>query len=203
IHASEAVCPSSLSCDYYSGICETPSGWVLDTGGAVEDFSNQNIIELSKIASYKTVDKESTYDLRCQYSYGDHSVISIYTYVKSLTGSNWVFPGLEKNKAECSKVTDPTTCSGASQLNDTIAHKMDLQKIYIAASLTEGSSCGSACKQRRIRARGNSSTSYCLPKQDSPSGWGWVSDGNPQAALPLCECHPYSDPKNRYYVYCS
>jgi len=123
--------------------------------------------------------------------------------VKALTGSNWVFSGFGKNKAECSDVIDPTTCAGANQLNGTIAHKNHLQQIYAAASLTEASSCGNACKQMRVKVRGNSSTSYCLPKAESPSGWGWVTEGNPQAALPLCVCHPVSQPHNHYFVYCS
>lgn len=201
--SSEAVCPSSLTCDYDSGICDTPLGWVLDSGGAVEDFSNENTIGLSKIVGYKTADKEPTYDLRCHYSYGEHSVISIYTYVKALTGSNWVFSGFGKNKAECLDVTDPTSCSGANQFKGTIDHKAHLQKIYVAASLTEASSFGNACKQMMVKVSGNSSTFYCLPNTESPSGWGWVTDGNPQAALPLCVCHSVSQPHNHYFVYCS
>lgn len=201
--SGEIVCPSNLTCDYETGVCDTPSGWVLDIGGAVEDFSGQNTIGLSKIMGYKTADKQPTYDLRCHYSYGEASSVSIYTYVKALAGTNWIFSGFGKNKAECSDVADPTTCAGSNQLNGTIEHKARLQQMYKDASLTEASSCNNACKQMRVKVRGNSSSSYCLPKPESPSGWGWVMEGNPQAALPLCECHPYSSPGNRYYVYCS
>ena len=107
-------------------MCDKPSGWVLDSGSAVEDFAGQNPVSLSKIVGYKTADKEPTYDLRCHYSYGEHSIISIYTYVKALTGSNWVFSGFGKNKAECSDVTDSTSCSGANQLTNTVEHKKHL-----------------------------------------------------------------------------
>ncbi len=201
--SGETFCPSSLTCDYETGVCDTPSGWVLETGAAVEDFSGQNTIGLSKIEGYKTADKQPTYDLRCYYSYGESSVISIYTYVRALAGTNWIFSGFGKNKAECSDVTDPTTCAGSNQLNGTIEHKAHLQQMYEAASLTEVSSCNNACKLMRVKVRGNLSYSSCLPKPESPSGWGWVREGNQQAALPLCECHPVSRPQNHYFVYCS
>ncbi|CEK09947.1 exported protein of unknown function [Legionella hackeliae] len=71
------------------------------------------------------------------------------------------------------------------------------------ASDTESSSCNNACKRMTIKVRGNSAHFYCLHKQDAPSGWGWVEDGNSQQALPLCECHPMSRPEKRYYVYCA
>ena len=201
--SGETVCQSSLTCDYDSGICDTPSGWVLDIGGAVEDFSSQNTIGLSKIMGYKTADKQPTYDLRCYYSYGEHSVISVYTYVKGLTGANWKFSGFGKNKAECSDVTDPTTCAATSQLNGTIDHKVHLQQLYKDTSLTEASPCNNTCKFMTNKIRGNSSHYYCLPTSESPSGWGWMPEGNPQEALPLCQCKPSSNPAGHAYRYCS
>ncbi|KTD07189.1 hypothetical protein SAMN02746073_2800 [Legionella jamestowniensis DSM 19215] len=202
LHASDNVtCPSNLTCDNDTHTCDMPSGWVLDTRSAFEDFSYQNTI-LAKVISYKTADKQPTIDLRCYYSYGEYSVISIYTYVKALTGVNWEFSSSGK-KAECSDLTDSSTCAGINQLNNTIAHKTHLQEMYDAIALTESSSCNNACKKMTIKVRGNSAHFYCLHKQDAPSGWGWVEDGNSQQALPLCECHPVSRPEKRYYVYCA
>lgn len=189
--SGETVCPSSLTCDYETGLCDMPSGWALDTGRAVEDFSNQKTIGLSKIVGYKTADKQQTYDLRCHYTYGEHSIISVYTYVKALTGSNWVFSGFGKNIAECSDVTDPTTCAGANQLNGTPDHKVHLQQIYKAASLTEASSSIGYYKYKDYRTNSSWSSYSCLPQSQSPSGWDWVvSEQHDPSALPLCECTP-------------
>jgi hypothetical protein len=189
--SGETVCPSNLSCDYESGVCDTPSGWVLDTGGAFESFSGQNTMGLSKIIGYKeSLTDPFPYSIRCYYSYGEHSIVSIYTYVKSLIGANWVFSGFGKNKADCSDVTDPTTCAGSSRFNGEIDPKVHLQQIYrsySAESLT-GSSCNNACKRMHIRYSQGTQYFYCLPKPDAPSGWGWTTEGNPNAALPLCEC---------------
>ena len=127
------------------------------------------------------------YSIRCYYLYGDHSVISIYTYVKELTGANWVFSGFGKNKADCSDVTDPTTCAGGSRPNGMIDYKVRLQQTHELGSLAE-SSCKNACKRMHIRYSQATQYFYCLPKKDSPSGWGWMTEGNPNAALPLCEC---------------
>ena len=141
------------------------------------------------------------YSIRCYYSYGDHSVISIYRYVKELTGSNWVFSGFGKNKAECLDATNPTTCAGSGQSGVSINLKPPLQQTYVTLPLTVASSCNNSCKRKNIRVHGNSTHFYCLPKSDSPSGWGWVKDGNSQAALPLCECHSVST--DGYSVSCS
>ncbi len=196
--SGETVCPSTLSCDYESGVCDKPLGWVLDSGGAVEDFLGQNPVGLSKIVGYKTADKEPTYDLRCYYSYGQHSVMSIYTYVNALTGSNWVFSGFGKNKAECLDVTDPNSCSGANQLTNTVEHKKHLQQIYKAASLTEASSSNGYYKYKSISIRGNHTSYSCLPNSESPSGWGWLTEGNRAEALPLCSCTPGCSARNPY-----
>jgi hypothetical protein len=184
--SGETVCPSNLTCDYEAGVCDTPSRWLLDTGGAFEVFSGQNTMELSKIVGYKeNLTDPYPYSIRCYYSYGEHSIVSIYTYVKSLIGVNWVFSGFGKNKAECSDVTDPTTCSGSNQFNGSIELKAPLQQQ--TGYLTE-SSCKNACKQMHIRYSQATQYFYCLPKKDAPSGWGWMTEGNPNAALPLCEC---------------
>lgn len=112
--SGEIVCPSTLSCDYESGVCDKPLGWVLDPGGAVEDFLGQNLVGLSKIMGYKegSSNDPRPYSIRCYYLYGDHSVISIYTYVKELIGSNWVFSGFGKREAKCLDITAPLTCVG-------------------------------------------------------------------------------------------
>lgn len=184
--SDEVVCQPSLTCSYETGACDTPSGWVLDTGGAVEDFSGQNTMELSKIVGYKeSLTDPYPYSIRCGYSYGQHSVVSIYTYVKSLTGSNWVFSGFGKNKAECSDATDPITCAGSNQFNGAIEHKAPLRQETV--SLAE-SSCKNACKRMHNRYSQATQYFYCLPKSEAPSGWGWATEGNPHAALPLCEC---------------
>jgi len=184
--SGETVCPSSLTCDYETGVCDRPSGWVLDTGAAVEDFSGQTTMELSKVVGYKeSLSDPYPYSIRCGYSYGEHSVVSIYTYVKSLTGVNWVFSGFGKNKAECLDVTDPTTCAGNEQANSVSEHKTQLRQEV--GALAE-SSCKNACKRMHIRYSQSTQYFYCLPKSESPSGWGWMTEGNPNAALPLCEC---------------
>jgi len=106
--AVEITCQPTLTCDYDSGVCDTPSGWSMSPYQAFEDFSNQTTIGLSKIEGYKAIG----YNLVCFYEYGDHSYISVYTYAPELTGNNWVFSGFGKFKAECSDITDPTTCAG-------------------------------------------------------------------------------------------
>jgi len=107
--SGEAICPSTITCDYDSGVCDVmPPEWYLINGSAIEDFSNQTTIGLSKIEGYKAIG----YNLVCFYEYGDHSYISVYTYAPELTGNNWVFSGFGKFKAECSDITDPTTCAG-------------------------------------------------------------------------------------------
>lgn len=119
--SGEAVCQSSITCDYDSGVCDTPSAWTIEPDQAGEDFPNQTTIGLSKIEGHKTFDKKSTYSpvlLICRYAYGEHSEIAIYTRVNALTGSNWVFSGFGKYKAECSDITDPSECRGIDQVDN-------------------------------------------------------------------------------------
>ena len=109
--SGEAICPSTITCDYDSGVCDVmPPEWYLINGSAIEDFSNQTTIGLSKIMGISY--KESGSMIECIYSYGQNSSIHIYTPAKELIGNNWVFSGFGKTKAECSDVTDPTTCYG-------------------------------------------------------------------------------------------
>lgn len=189
--SGEVICPSSLTCDYEAGVCDTPSGWGLNTSGAFEGFSGQKTIELSRIVGYKDGLNATSYIIQCSYPYGDHSAmyseISIYTSVKELTGANWVFSGFGKNKADCSDVSDPTTCAGGGRFDGAIDNKVRLQRTY-EAELLAGSSCKNACKRMSIRYSQDTQRFYCLPKKESPSGWGWMTEGNPNAALPLCEC---------------
>ena len=201
--SGEIVCPSTLSCDYEPGVCDKPSGWVLDASGAIEDFGSQNPVGLSKILSFKegAPSDPYPYSLRCFYAYGDHSVISIYTYVKELTGGNWVFSGFGKNKAECSDVTDPASCSGIKQLANTVEHEKHLQRMF----KVEASSNSGYYKYKSVSIRGNRTSYSCLSSSESPSGWGWIQDGNRAAALPLCECKPFCNPTsgNRMCTSCS
>ena len=55
--------------------------------------------------------------------------------------------------------------------------------------------CNNACKFLKTKTRNYSAYYYCLPTKESTSGWGWVhaEEGNPDEALPLCEC-----PKTKY-----
>lgn len=181
--SGETVCPSTLNCDYESGVCDKPLGWVLDAGGAVEDFGGQNPVGLSKIMGYKEGSSNDPYpySIRCYYLYGNHSVISIYTYVKELIGANWVFSGFGKNKADCSDVTDQASCSGANQLANTVEHKKHSQQMSKAASLTEASSGNGYYRYMSISIRGNHTSYSCLSNPESPSGDG---DGSPKGIEP-------------------
>jgi hypothetical protein len=194
----ETACPSALSCDYESGVCDKPLGWVLDAGGTDEDFLGQNPVGLSKIMGYKegSPNDPYPYSIRCYYLYGNHSVISIYTYVKELIGANWVFSGFGKNKADCSDVTDPASCSGTNQLTNAVEHKKYLQQTYKIASLTEASSGNGYYKYMSVSIRGNHTSYSCLPSPESPSGWEWISEGDRAAALPLCACTPGCSARN-------
>lgn len=184
INAS-VICPSNLTCDYDSGICDTPSGWSPDTGGASEIFSGSKTLDLSIIWAFKQGSPPNdVYQFECVYNYGESSSVSIYTYVKVLTGDNWIFSGFGKSRGECSNITDPTTCAGGNQFNDA---KVTFQKVHETKPLTE-SSCKNAYKRMHIRYSQDTQYFYCLPKPESPSGWGWMTEGNPNAALPLCEC---------------
>jgi hypothetical protein len=183
---ASVICPSNLTCDYDSGICDTPSGWSPDTGGASEIFSGSKTFDLSRIWAFKQGSPPNdVYQFECVYNYGESSSVSIYTYVKALTGDSWTFSGFGKSRGECSDITDPTTCAGSNQFNGAIEHKTSFRKEVV--SLAE-SSCKNACKQMHIRYSQATQYFYCLPSKDSPSGWGWSTEGNPNAALPLCEC---------------
>lgn len=109
------VCQPSITCDYDSGVCDTPSGWAIELSNVSEDFPNQTVIGLSKIEGYKTLDKDMYYTLVCRYNYGKYSNISVLTFVKALTGSSWIFSGFGKYKAECSAITNPSECRGTDQ----------------------------------------------------------------------------------------
>jgi hypothetical protein len=108
------VCPTSLACNYDTGLCEMPAGqWSFDTGGAQEPFSGSQTMNVSKIWAYKQGSPPNQeYQLECTYQYGNHSYISIYTYVKNLVGDNWTFSGMGKQRGDCSTVTTPDTCAG-------------------------------------------------------------------------------------------
>jgi hypothetical protein len=104
------VCPASLTCNYDTGKCDMPTGqWVLDAGSAMEPFSGPLTMNISKIWAYKQGDE---YQFECTYQYGNNSQISIYTYVKSLIGENWVYSGFGQQQANCSQPTAPNTCAG-------------------------------------------------------------------------------------------
>lgn len=112
LQSTPIVCPESITCDYDTGICNTPAGWTLDTGRAEESFSDSQTMNLSKIWAYKTADKIQSYQFECEYGYGNYSAISTYTYVKDLEGPNWIFSGFGKQKADCSNPLNPSTCRG-------------------------------------------------------------------------------------------
>lgn len=105
------ICPPTITCDYDAGVCETPDGWMLDPGGSDEEFSGKKIINLFQIDAYKTGNINDPYVMECYYFYGNHSIVAIYTYVRSLIGNNWVISGFGKNTARCSDISDPNACS--------------------------------------------------------------------------------------------
>lgn len=105
------ICPIALTCNYDAGKCDMPPGqWVLDSGGASEPFSGTQMLNISKIGGLG--DAASTYELRCYYNYGSNSTISLYTYVQSLTGENWVYSGFGQSQANCTMPSQPETCTG-------------------------------------------------------------------------------------------
>lgn len=108
--SGEVLCQFNLICDNDSGACNTPSGWVLDTSGATENFVGKDTVYLSNIIADKG--EFRSYRLSCHYSYGKHSGFWISTIAKELTGDNWVFSGFNKKRAVCSDVTNPTACAG-------------------------------------------------------------------------------------------
>lgn len=117
--SGEAVCPSSLTCDYEAGVCDMPPGWVLvANNGSTDVFSGEMIIGLSQISADKTgfAPNEISYEMACSYKYSEHFFIYFIRTVKALTGSNWEFSGFGKREAKCSDITDPTKCVGEKQI---------------------------------------------------------------------------------------
>jgi hypothetical protein len=196
----EVVCPSNITCDYEAGVCGQPSGWSVGVYG--EEVLGKNPIGLSKIAGYKNGDYSV---ILCQYAYSDYSGVIVSTTVNELTGSNWVFSGFGKKTASCSGITDPVECSGSNQLANTVEHEKHLQQMFKETSLAKASSNKGYYKYKSISIRGNHTYYSCLPSAESPSGWGWIQDGNRAAALPLCECNPFCNPTsgNRMCTSCS
>ena len=115
--SDETVCPSTITCNYDSGTCNTPSGWYLADGLAQEMFSGTQTFAISAISAYMVGSSPPNehYGLECWYKYGEGSSFLFYTTVKSLIGANWVFSGFGNKKANCSYVSDPTTCAGGEQ----------------------------------------------------------------------------------------
>ncbi len=107
--AGQIYCPASLVCDYVAGQCSEPNDWVLDSGSGMEPFSGQKNLSLTRIWAYK---QGAYYQFECQYDYSNHSSISIYTYVKKLDGTGWVFSGFGNQLAECTNIIDPSSCVG-------------------------------------------------------------------------------------------
>ena len=113
----ENVCPLTLSCDYDSGVCDHPLGWILVGSMAVENFIDQNPINLKliiadRIDSSFSVKLDAPFSIMCFYNYGEYSAIAIYKPIKEIIGANWVLYGLGKNRAYCSDVSDPSSCAG-------------------------------------------------------------------------------------------
>jgi len=116
-------CPSNITCNYDSGVCNMPSGWTLvANNGSTDVFSGEIIIGLSQISADKTgfAPNEISYEMACSYKYSEHFFIYFIRTVKELTGNNWVFSGFGKSRGECSDITDPTTCVGENQLKSKI-----------------------------------------------------------------------------------
>lgn len=114
--ANEKIqCPSSLTCNYGTGTCDI-NGWVLDISEANEPFIGEKNIPISKIIGRKVGSTVNTiYEIRCSYAYVKSSMLSIYTYVNDLVGTNWRFSGFGNQTAECSMVqnsTDTSYCAG-------------------------------------------------------------------------------------------
>lgn len=113
IQGSPIACPMTITCSYDTGVCDTPNGWVLGSGSAQEPFAGSQTMNLSGILAYKAGSPPNeVYQFTCAYKYGEYSAVSIYTYVKKLTGVNWNFSGFGSNKADCSSICDPNTCVG-------------------------------------------------------------------------------------------
>jgi hypothetical protein len=114
----KAICPSAITCDYDSGVCNMPSGWdLVANNGSTDVFSGEIVIGLSQISAYKTgfAPNEISYQMACSYKYSEHFFIYFTRTVQALTGNNWIFSGFGKSEAKCSDITDPTTCAGGNQ----------------------------------------------------------------------------------------
>lgn len=113
----ENVCPLTLSCDYDSGVCDHPRGWILVGSMADENFIDQNPLNLTNIIAAKidssfSLKVEAPLSIICFYYYGEYSTIAIYKPMKELIGAHWVLYGFGKNKAYCSDISDPSSCTG-------------------------------------------------------------------------------------------
>ena|SRR5579862_661801 len=106
-------CPATITCNYNTGVCDKPDGWVVDDSQARELFTGSQTMKLSKIWAYKQGSSSNeVYQFECTYYYGnDGSAISLYKYVKQLSGTAWAFSGFGKQHAECS-IADPSACTG-------------------------------------------------------------------------------------------
>ena len=114
----KAICPSNITCDYDSGICNMPSGWdLVANNGSTDVFSGEIVIGLSQISAYKTgfAPNKISYQMACSYKYSEHFFIYFTRTVQTLTGNNWIFSGFGKSEAKCSDITDPTKCLGENQ----------------------------------------------------------------------------------------
>lgn len=109
-NAEEISCPHSITCNYESGVCSyESSGWSLQGWQALETFSDDLVIQLSKVTAAKLYGE---YVLRCHYPYGKNSTIDLLPQNKrvKLIGSKWQFSGFGKQNAECSDITSSEEC---------------------------------------------------------------------------------------------
>ena len=109
-------CPLTVSCNYEDGVCKYDGSYrfVVDTGGIEEKFEGNITANLKTITGSKEPD--SSYEFACKYPYGNHSLIRLYTYAKSLEGQNWTYSGFGNKSAICTDASDPRNC-GANSIN--------------------------------------------------------------------------------------
>ena len=121
-NAVPVICPSSINCNYKTGLCNQTSEWHLYVKECNSPFLGTQLFELASISASRTDfpnDQHVKYSFHCTYyrnGYNPHnnesSSIILYGFSDTFTGANWVFSGFGKAFANCSDITDPTECAG-------------------------------------------------------------------------------------------
>lgn len=110
-YAAPKYCPTSLSCNYDTGECKGAGGWMLYVAND-KPFTGWKDFALTKIYASKRTN--GSYHFECDYLQDNDSAgFELYdNNIYQLIGQNWTYSGFGKQKADCTTITDPTTCGG-------------------------------------------------------------------------------------------